>query len=196
MAKSPNTVTAPSNRADALSAAAAPEDQIQTGRMNHSRSAINIAVIVAMSEDGTIGDKGKIPWHISADLHRFKRLTMDHPIIMGRRTYESIGKPLPGRTNIVLTRSANFTAPPGVLAFASLDDALEHCRRQNAETVFIIGGGKVYEAALPLADKLFVTKVHRRIPGDTKFPKYDHRHWSEIARENAPGCSFVEYLRR
>ncbi len=157
---------------------------------------MNIAVIVAISEDGTIGDKGTIPWHISADLRRFKRLTMDHPIIMGRRTYESVGKPLPGRINIVLTQRVHYTAPPGVLAFASLDAALDHCRQLNAETVFIIGGGKVYGAALPLADKLFVTEVHRRVPGDTKFPEYDHRHWSEVARENTPECSFVEYMRR
>jgi dihydrofolate reductase len=121
---------------------------------------------------------------------------MGHPIIMGRATYESIGKPLPGRTNIVLTQRVHFTAPPGVLTFVSLDAALDHCRRQNADTVFIIGGGKVYEAGLPLADKLFVTKVHRRVPGDTKFPAYDHRDWSEVARENTPECSFIEYMRR
>src|SRR5207249_3181404 len=127
---------------------------------------------------------------------RFKRLTMGHPIIMGRNTYESIGKPLPGRTNIVLTHRVHFTPPPGVLAFASLDGALDHCRQQAADTVFIIGGAKAYEAALPLADKLFVTKVHRHVPGDTKFPEYDHRRWSEVARETTPECSFVEYMRR
>ena len=87
---------------------------------------MNVSVIVAISEDGTIGDKGKIPWHIREDLQRFKRLTMGHPIIMGRRTYESIGKPLPGRTNIVLTQNPDFTASPEVLTFASLDAALDH----------------------------------------------------------------------
>jgi len=151
---------------------------------------------MAISQDGTIGDKGKIPWHIREDLQRFKRLTMGHPIVMGRTTYESIGKPLPGRTNIVLTRRVHFIAPPGVLAFPSLDAALDHCRQQKQETVFIIGGSKVYEAALPLADKLYVTEVHRRVPGDTKFPEYDHRDWSEVARETGPECSFVEYMRR
>jgi dihydrofolate reductase len=155
-----------------------------------------VALIVAMSEDGTIGDKGRIPWHIREDLQRFKRLTMGHPIIMGRKTYESIGKPLPGRTNIVLTRSPNFTAPPGVLAVTSLDAALDHCRHQNEESVFFIGGSKVYQSALPLADKLLVTEVHRRVSGDTKFPDYDHRAWTEIAREDGPECSFVEYARR
>jgi dihydrofolate reductase len=157
---------------------------------------MNIALIVAISEDGTIGDRGKIPWHIREDLQRFKRLTMGHPIIMGRKTHESIGKPLPGRTNIVLTQSANFTARPGVLAFASLNAALDHCRRQNEQSVFIIGGRKVYEAALPLADKLFVTEVHRRVTGDTTFPDYDRREWTEVSREDAPEYSFVEYARR
>ena len=157
---------------------------------------MNIALIVAMSGDGTIGDKGKIPWHISDDLKRFKRLTMGHPIVMGRKTYESIGKPLPGRTNIVLTRSAHFIAPPGVLKFDSLDAALDHCRQQGEELVFIVGGSDVYKQALPHADQLFITEVHQRLTGDTKFPDYDRSQWIEVAREDAPDCSFVEYARR
>lgn len=157
---------------------------------------MNIALIVAISQDGTIGDRGKIPWHIREDLQRFKRLTMGHPIVMGRRTHESIGKPLPGRTNIVLTQKENLTVPSGVLTFVSLDAALNHCRQQNEEIVFIIGGSKVYEAALPLADKLFVTEVHRRVTGDTRFPDYDRREWKETKREDGPECSFVEYARR
>ena len=157
---------------------------------------MNIALIVAISEDGTIGDQGKIPWHILEDLQRFKRLTMGHPIIMGRRTHESIGKPLPGRTNIVLTTAEDFAAPAEVLVLPSLGSALDHCRQQDEETVFIIGGSKVYEAALPLADKLFVTEIHRRVAGDTKFPNYDRREWKETAREDGPEYSFVEYARR
>lgn len=157
---------------------------------------VKIALIVAMSEDGTIGDKGKIPWHISDDLKRFKRLTMGHPIIMGRKTYVSIGKPLPGRTNIVLTKSVDFTAPPGVLKFDSLDAALDHCRQQGQELVFIVGGSDVYRQALPHADQLFITEVHRCVTGDTKFPEYDRSQWIEVAREDAPECSFVEYARR
>src|ERR1035437_10306030 len=156
---------------------------------------MKVSLIVAISEDGTIGDEGQIPWHIREDLQRFKRLTMGHPIIMGRKTYESIGKPLPGRTNIVLTQNPNFTAPPKVLTFASLDAALDRCRGQNHDSVFIIGGSKVYQRALPLADKLFVTEVHQRVPGDTKFPDYDRREWTETARENGPEHSFVEYVR-
>jgi dihydrofolate reductase len=157
---------------------------------------MTLAIIVAMTEDGVIGDKGKIPWHIREDLQRFKRLTTGHPIIMGRRTYESIGKPLPGRTNIVLTQSPNLIASPEVLWFGSLKAALNHCRQQNEDLVFVIGGSKVYEAALPLADKLFITEVLLKVPGDTHFPAYDRTAWTETAREDGPECSFVEYERR
>ncbi len=157
---------------------------------------LTIALIVAMSEDGTIGDKGKIPWHISNDLKRFKHLTMGHPIIMGRKTYESIGKPLPGRTNIVLTRSPHFLAPPEVLKFDSIDASLDHCRRQHEQTVFVIGGGEVYRQSLPLADKLFLTEVRQRVEGDTKFPDFDCSQWIETKRQDGPECSFVEYERR
>ena len=101
---------------------------------------MKIALIVAMAEDGTIGHEGRIPWHISADLKRFKKLTMGHVVIMGRRTYESIGKPLPGRRNLVLTRNPSFQAPAGVLTFSSLDAALDFCRRQRESIAFIIGG--------------------------------------------------------
>jgi dihydrofolate reductase len=157
---------------------------------------MTLALIVAVTKDGVIGDKGKIPWHISEDLKRFKRLTMGHPIIMGRKTYESIGKPLPGRTNIVLTQSQNLAAPPEVLRFGSLKAALDHCRQRNEDLVFVIGGSKVFEATLPLADKLFITEVHRQVAGDTTFPAYDRTAWTETAREDGPDCSFVEYSRR
>ncbi len=156
---------------------------------------MNIALIVAMSENGVIGDKGKIPWHIREDLQRFKRLTMDHPIIMGRKTYESIGKLLPGRTNIVLTQNPNFTVPPEALTFTNLEAALECCRGQNHDSAFIIGGSKVFQLALPLADRLLVTEVHQHVNGDTKFPDYDRTEWMETAREDGPECSFVEYAR-
>ena len=146
---------------------------------------MNIAIIAAMSTDGTIGDRGKIPWHISEDLKRFKRLTMGHPVIMGRKTYESIGKPLPGRTNIVLSRTGT-----------SLASALEQCRQRNEDMVFIIGGAEVYRQALPMADTLLITEVHRQVAGDTKFPDYDRNEWAEAAREDGPEYSFVEYVRK
>ena len=164
--------------------------------MNSDANAgMQIALIVAISEDGTIGDKGKIPWHISDDLKRFKKLTMSHAVIMGRKTYESIGRPLPGRTNIVLTRNRDFVAPASVQMFASFDAALNHCRRERQPLVFVIGGREVYREALPHADKLFVTEVHQRVMGDTKFPDYDRCRWTETGREDRPEYSFVEYTR-
>ncbi len=143
---------------------------------------MKIALIVAMSENGVIGDKGKIPWHIREDLQRFKRLTLGHPIIMGRRTYESIGKPLPGRTNIVLTQNPNFAPSAELLPFASLDAALNHCRAQNAKSVFIIGGSKVYQ--LRPASRRQVVR-HRSPPARRRrheFPDYDRADWTEVAR--------------
>jgi len=148
---------------------------------------MKLVIIAALAQNGTIGDAGKIPWHISDDLKRFKRLTLGHPIIMGRKTFESIGKPLPGRRNIILSRH------PGPDHFSSLEVALKSC---GDETVFIIGGAEIYRLALPLADTLLLTHVHRQVAGDTRFPDYDHSQWREISREDTPEYSFVEYQRR
>jgi dihydrofolate reductase len=147
---------------------------------------MKIALIAAVAEDGTIGNAGKIPWHISDDLKRFKRLTFGHPVIMGRKTFESIGKPLPGRRNIILTRQ------PGPDHFPSLEAALISC---GDETVFIIGGAEVYQTALPVADTLLLTHVKLPGGGDTKFPDYDRSQWKEIRREESPECTYVEYER-
>jgi dihydrofolate reductase len=147
---------------------------------------MKVAVIAAIAEDGTIGHAGRIPWHISEDLKRFKRLTMGHPVIMGRKTFESIGKRLPGRRNIVLTRQ------PGPDHFPSLDAALKSC---GDETVFIIGGAEVYRAALPVADTLMLTHVKHPGGGDTNFPDYDRGQWRELSREDTAECSFVTYER-
>lgn len=115
-----------------------------------------------------IGKKGGLPWYIPEELKRFKEITMGHPIIMGRKTYESIGKALPGRTNIIITSSPNYTAQ-GCIVVHSLDEALQRAR---ADEVFIIGGGEIYKQALPKADKLYLTKIDTEIEGDTFFPDY------------------------
>ena len=147
---------------------------------------MRIVIIAAVAEDGTIGNAGKIPWHISDDLKRFKRLTMGHPVIMGRKTFESIGKPLPGRRNIILTRQ------PGLDHFPSLHAALKSC---GEDTVFIIGGAEAYRVALPVADTLLLTHVKHPGGGDTKFPKYDRSEWEEISYEDHDQFSFMEYVR-
>ncbi|MGD0652044.1 MAG: dihydrofolate reductase [Verrucomicrobiia bacterium] len=164
--------------------------------MSHAPGVMKIVLIAAVAEDGTIGNEGRIPWHISDDLKRFKRLTMGHPIIMGRKTCESIGKPLPGRTNIVLTRNPNFQAPEGVHTFLDLGAALDFCRQQQAQTVFIIGGAEIYRQSINRADALLLTHVHKRIGGDAKFPEFDRSQWREVSRHDTEEYSFIKYTRR
>lgn len=148
-----------------------------------ARQMINI--IVAIGEGNrVIGDKGKLPWHIPEDLKRFRVLTTGHPIIMGKNTFLSIGRVLPGRTNIVLT-DRQWEAPEGVSVALSLDDALEKAKRSpGAEDIFVIGGGMVYRAALSHADRLFITLVSGNFQGDVFFPEYESLFSRVISRES------------
>lgn len=139
-----------------------------------------ISLIVAMDEDRTIGKEGGMPWHLPADLKHFKRTTTGKPLIMGRRTYESIGKPLPDRRNIVLSRGG-FRAE-GVEIAGSFDEALELVKKE--EEVMIIGGADVFERALPKADRIYLTRVHGHFEGDTHFPPFDHNDWEVESVEN------------
>ena len=144
-----------------------------------------INIIVAIGEGNrVIGGKGTLPWHIPEDLRRFKSLTMGHPIIMGKHTFFSIGRPLPGRTNIVLTDTP-WEAPEGILIAFSLNDAIEKARRTpGGEEIFIIGGGQVYAQALPIADRLFLTFVHGNFSGDVFFPEYEKMFSKVVSRES------------
>ena len=145
-----------------------------------------MSIICAVAANGVIGQGNRLPWRLPADLTRFKQLTMGHPIIMGRKTYESLGKPLPGRTNIVVTRQPAFKAC-GALTAPSLEAAL---RLAEAETeIFVIGGASMYAQALPLADRIYWTEVHQDFAGDTVMPAFDRAAWREIAREDhGPGA--------
>lgn len=142
---------------------------------------MRLSIIVAVSQNGVIGREGDLPWRLSADLQRFKRLTMGHPILMGRKTYESIGRPLPGRTSIVLTRQRNYAAAPGVLVASTLDEALQLCG--EAEQAFIIGGEQLYQMALPMAERVYLTRVDADVAGDARFPQLDPGDWVEIESE-------------
>lgn len=133
-----------------------------------------ISLIVAASENGVIGRNGGLPWHLAADLARFKSLTMGKPIVMGRRTFESIGKPLPGRRNIVVTRRANYDAP-GCVIVGSIDAAL--AAAGDAEEIMVIGGGDLYRQLLPRADRIYFTRVHVECEGDAFFPDLDQGAW-------------------
>jgi len=167
---------------------------------------MKIVLVAAIGENGVIGRGGQLPWRLKSDLQHFKRVTLNHPVIMGRKTYESIGKPLKGRTNIVLTRDLGLIAPGTVLA-TSMDAALTYARddavKRGVNEIMIIGGADVFEANMPRADRLEITHVHAAPEGDSYFPPIDPADWQEVAREkHAAGpddeASFTvaTYLRR
>lgn len=147
------------------------------------------SLIVAVAENGVIGRDGKLPWHLSSDLKTFRRLTMGKPMIMGRRTYDSIGKPLDGRDNIVVTRDPYFEVP-GVSACASISEALTLARvlaaTGGADEIMVIGGVAIFEATMPVADRLYFTRVHASPEGDRHFPTPDAKAWKEVSREPLP----------
>lgn len=138
-----------------------------------------IVLVVAVAENGVIGQGGKIPWHISEDLKRFKALTMGHTVVMGRKTWDSLPrKPLPGRANVVVTRQKDWNAE-GAITAASLGEAIAG----TSGTVMVIGGGDIYAAALPMATRVELTEVHQVFDGDAKF-EFDRSGWTETARES------------
>ncbi len=139
---------------------------------------MKISLIAAMDNNRVIGADNALPWHLPADLKHFKTLTMGKPILMGRKTYKSIGRPLPGRDNIVLTRQADFVAS-GCLVAHSIDQACAHAAKLGAKELMVIGGAQLYAAMLPLADRLYLTLVDTAINGDAFFPEINHNEWTE-----------------
>jgi dihydrofolate reductase len=138
---------------------------------------MRVSLIVAMAAGGVIGRENRLPWHLPADLRRFKRLTMGHPLVMGRKTYESIGRPLPGRTMVVVTRDAGY-APAGVRVAHSVDEALAiAAAAEGGEEVFVAGGAEIYHQTLPRADRIHLTRIDAEFPGDTRFPTFDESQW-------------------
>ena len=138
-----------------------------------------ISIIVAVARNGVIGGGNTLLWHISEDLKRFKALTTGHPVVMGRKTFESLGRPLPNRTNVVVTRQ-HIEIPVCTVA-GSLEEALALFPAQ--EEVFVTGGGQIYAQALPLADRIYLTTVMRDYEGDTRFPDWNRSGWTEVFRE-------------
>jgi dihydrofolate reductase len=138
---------------------------------------VKISIIAAVSENGVIGRDGELPWHLSNDLRRFKQLTTGHTIIMGRRTWESIGRPLPGRRMIVISRRPDFQInDPHVKVAPSLDEALQIAASANDDEAFVIGGAELYRTTLPIANRLYFTRVLAQVDGDTSFPNV---HWND-----------------
>jgi dihydrofolate reductase len=161
---------------------------------------LTLSLIAALARNRVIGRNNSMPWHLPADLKHFKTVTMGCPVIMGRKTYESIlaslGKPLPGRANIIVSRNPQFAAP-GCSVVASLADALAACG--DADEAFVIGGGEIYRQALPLAQRLYLTEIAADFDGDAYFPEIDKGAWRETARESFAaadagfGYAFVRY---
>jgi dihydrofolate reductase len=139
---------------------------------------MRISIIVPVAENGVIGRGGQLPWRLSADLQRFKRLTMGHTIIMGRRSWESIGRPLPGRRTVVVTRKPDYRVRfAGVAVVSSLDHAMQVAEKAGDSEAFIIGGAELYRDALPRAYRLYFTRVRANVEGDTRFPDVDWSEW-------------------
>jgi len=139
-----------------------------------------ISIIVAYAENRVIGSCGKMPWHLSEDLKRFRQITMGHSIVMGRKTWESIDRLLPGRRHVIISRRPGY-AVPGATVVASLDEAITACTGES--DVFVIGGGEIYRLALPLSDRIFATEIDGSFEGDAFFPPLDRVEWKETRRE-------------
>lgn len=144
-----------------------------------------ISLIVAIADNHAIGKNNDLLWHLPDDLKHFKRTTSGHPIIMGRKTFESFGaRPLPKRTNVVITRGNAYTSEGNLVVVRSLDEALQQVNEE--EEVFIIGGGEIYKQAMPIIDRMYLTVVHHQFEADTYFPAFDEREWTEVANEYHP----------
>ena len=167
---------------------------------------VAIVLIAAVADNGVIGQSGGLPWRLKPDLQHFRKLTMGKPVLMGRKTYLSIGKPLAGRTNIVVSRDPSFAAA-GILVAPSVAAALEAARgdalRRSADAIAVIGGADLYAQTMACADRMVITHVHLRPEGETRFPEIDSKVWSEVARtdhqpgpEDAAGFTIVTYERR
>lgn len=161
-----------------------------------------LSLIAAVAENGVIGKDNAIPWRISADMKYFKKATVGKPIIMGRKTWQSLGKPLPGRRNIVISRTL-FIPFDEVDVVPDFSTAFILAQKGGAEEVMVIGGAAVYAEALPDAERLYLTEVHGEVEGDTFFPSFDRSDWVEVSRDFLPkddksshDCSFVVFERR
>jgi dihydrofolate reductase len=166
---------------------------------------LDIVLLAAVAENGVIGRDNTLPWRLKSDMQYFRKFTMGKPVVMGRKSYQSIGKPLPGRTTIVVTRDVHFAAP-GILVAPNLEAALSAARgdalRRGVDAIIVAGGGDIYNQAMPLATRLSITEVRKHVDGDARFPAIDPQSWRETARtEHEPAAddeaafAFVSYER-
>lgn len=153
----------------------------------------HVVLVAAVADNGVIGLDGDIPWAIPEDLRHFRATTRDNTVVMGRKTYESIGHPLPYRTNVVVTRQPDWSAD-GVFVAHSVEDAIAAAQDFDGD-VMVIGGGHIYAAAMPVADEQILTEVHQSPPGDTHYPAFEPGEWAETDREKHDGFDFVRWRR-
>jgi dihydrofolate reductase len=161
-----------------------------------------IALVLAVSENGVIGKDNALPWRLPADLRYFRKVTASYPLIMGRKTFDSVGRPLPGRRNIIITRQANFQIP-GCDVVHTLDEAIQLAQSTNAPQISIVGGAEIFRQALPLATRIYLTRIHAEFEGDAFFAIPDPEKWKEVSRddhladaENPYSYSFIVYERK
>ncbi|MCX7184137.1 MAG: dihydrofolate reductase [Nitrosospira sp.] len=142
------------------------------------------SILVAMAKNRVIGRNNALPWQLSPDLKRFKQLTMGHHIVMGRKTYESIGRPLPGRISVIVSRQSDYQAP-GAIVVGSIAEALKVCNedKEMDQESFVIGGAEIYQQALGLCQRMYVTEIQQEFDGDALFPEFNQQEWHEISRE-------------
>lgn len=164
---------------------------------------MKISIIVAKGKNNVIGKDNDLPWHLPGDLRHFKKTTTGHHLIMGRKTYESLGRPLPNRISIVLTRNKEYTVPEGHYVVHDLSAALEICNAKRLEQVYVLGGAEIFKIALPYTDELVITEVDASPEGDTFFPAIEDAEWLMVSREGFPAdekneynYSFVTYQRK
>jgi dihydrofolate reductase len=154
---------------------------------------MKISLIVAMASNRVIGLNGQMPWHLSADLKKFKQITLGHPILMGRKTYQAIGRPLPGRRNLIISHNPDYQVP-GCEVFNNIDTAIASCIR--SDELFVIGGAAFYAAMLPRADFIYLTEIKQPFAGDTYFPEFDYQQWQEIERLDINDDDSVDFTYR
>lgn len=154
---------------------------------------MKISLIVAKARNNVIGKNNQLVWKLSGDLQHFKRTTLGHHVIMGRKTFESMGKPLPGRTSIVITRNKDYQVPSPHHVVHSLDEALKIVEEKGLEQSFILGGAEIFKQALPLTDEMIITEVNATPDGDTFFPSVDYSAWVKVSEENHPKDEKNEY---
>lgn len=158
---------------------------------------MKISIIVAIAKNGVIGkSNGEMPWHVKEEFQHFKRTTFGHPVIMGRKTFETLGKPLKGRQNIIVTRNQSYSVDfTEVLIMHSLDEAVEFCRKKSEKQIFIIGGGEIYRQAISLADEMIISVMKFDAEGEVKFPQFSKNLWKVVSTEDHEHFEILRYER-